>query len=92
MSDDENGRADQNASWAPPGGEDSSAGPVDEPAGPTGPTEPDGTGDTRVDEALRRLPELDSTDVADHEEIYSDIHQRLAAVLDDGPGSPTPEH
>ncbi len=59
---------------------------------PTEPTEPAVTGDARVDEALRRLPVLDGTDVAGHEEIYSDIHQRLAAVLDDGPGAPTPEH
>lgn len=44
-------------------------------------------GNATVDEAVSRLDELESEDVAAHPEIYDDIHRALAAVLDDGPGA-----
>jgi hypothetical protein len=45
-------------------------------------------GDQRVDRALARLDELDSTDVAAHAAIFDEIQRSLAAVLDDGPAVP----
>jgi hypothetical protein len=48
-----------------------------------------GAVDQRVQAALRRLDELDSTDVSAHPAIYDDIQRSLAAVLDDGPAVPS---
>ena len=52
------------------------------------PVEP--TGDPRVDAALERLAELEGAPVAEHVEVYGDIHARLTGALadlgDDGPG------
>jgi hypothetical protein len=48
-------------------------------------TDPGQTGDSRVDEALERLAELDNVDVVHHGARYDDIHATLAAALDDDP-------
>ena len=45
------------------------------------PVEP--TGDPRVDAALDRLSELESTPVAEHVEIFTDVHARLTGALAD---------
>lgn len=45
------------------------------------PVEP--TGDPRVDAALERLTELEGAPVAEHVEVYSDIHARLTGALAD---------
>jgi hypothetical protein len=44
--------------------------------------------DQRVQAALGRLGELDSSDVSTHPAIYDDIQRSLAAVLDNGPAGP----
>ena len=70
---------------------------VAQPAGPRGlpvqedlpmsvpawlpPIEP--TGDPRVDAALDRLAELEGAPVAEHVEVYTDIHARLNRALAD---------
>ena len=41
------------------------------------------TGQPRVDEALARLVDLDGRAVADHVEIYEDVHRRLQEALAD---------
>jgi hypothetical protein len=51
--------------------------------------DPSGAVDQRVQAALGRLGELDSTDLSAHPAIYDDIHRSLAAVLDDGPAVPS---
>ena len=45
------------------------------------PVEP--TGDPRVDAALDRLSELEGSPVAEHVEIFTDIHGRLTGALAD---------
>jgi hypothetical protein len=40
------------------------------------------TGDRTVDQALARLGELDSRDLAQHAEVYDDIHDSFRAALD----------
>ncbi len=45
------------------------------------PVEP--TGDPRVDAALDRLSELESTPVVEHVEIFTDVHARLTGALAD---------
>ena len=55
------------------------------PAGPgAAEAQPDSlsTGDLAVDEALGRLAELDERPVADHAEMYEDIHRSLRDALD----------
>jgi hypothetical protein len=48
----------------------------------------DSAGDKRVEQALRRLGDLDDTDVSAHAAVYDDISRSLAAVLDgDQPSS-----
>ncbi|MFI0446465.1 hypothetical protein [Actinomadura sp. 6N118] len=57
---------------------------------------PEPTGDARVDAALAPLGELGGTQVADHVEIFEDVHQRLQELLvsadeeDSGPPVPRP--
>jgi hypothetical protein len=41
----------------------------------------DGTGDARVDGALRRLDGLDDLALADHVERYEDVHNELQDAL-----------
>lgn len=48
------------------------------------PVEP--TGDARVDAALERLAELDNAPVAEHVEVFADIHARLTGALGDTAG------
>ena len=45
------------------------------------PVEP--TGDPRVDAALERLSELESTPVTEHVDVFTDIHARLTGALAD---------
>lgn len=47
---------------------------------PVGPP-PEPTGDPRVDTALARLAELGGAPVAEHVEIFEDVHQRLQELL-----------
>lgn len=42
---------------------------------------PDPTGDPRVDAAVARLGELGGRPVAEHAEIYADVHRRLQDLL-----------
>ncbi|MWA00262.1 hypothetical protein F8568_007725 [Actinomadura sp. LD22] len=51
-----------------------------EPGLPAGPP-PEPTGDPRVDEAVARLGELAGRPVAEHVEIFEDVHQRLQDLL-----------
>lgn len=53
---------------------------VQEPADPAVPA-PDPTGDERVDSALARLGDLGAAAVAEHVEIFEDVHRRLQDVL-----------
>ena len=39
-------------------------------------------GDDRAEQALRRLDELDATEVSAHVGVYDDIQRSLAAALD----------
>jgi hypothetical protein len=53
-------------------------------APPSGPAEPSSfqpTGDERVDQAVTRLGELGGVPVAQHVEIFQDVHRRLQDVL-----------
>ncbi|GAA2590547.1 hypothetical protein SMC26_06175 [Actinomadura fulvescens] len=52
---------------------------VTPPFRPGPPPEP--TGDARVDAALAPLGELGGTQVADHVEVFEEIHQRLQELL-----------
>lgn len=45
------------------------------------PIEP--TGDPRVDAALDRLAEIEGAPVAEHVEVFTDIHARLTGALAD---------
>ncbi len=45
------------------------------------PPSPEPTGDERVDAALSRLDELLTAPVADHVEVFEDVHRRLQDVL-----------
>uniref|UniRef100_UPI001A954959 hypothetical protein n=1 Tax=Actinomadura roseirufa TaxID=2094049 RepID=UPI001A954959 len=58
-------------------GEPAEEGEPDLPAAP--PPEP--TGDPRVDAALARLGDLAGRSVADHVEVFEDVHQRLQEIL-----------
>jgi hypothetical protein len=49
--------------------------------GPAGPSSFEPTGDERVDEALTRLGELGGVPVAQHVEVFEDVHRRLQDVL-----------
>lgn len=49
------------------------------------PVEP--TGDARVDAALERLAELDDVPLAEHVEVFTDIHGRLTGALGDTVGA-----
>ncbi|GAA4227432.1 hypothetical protein GCM10022254_15130 [Actinomadura meridiana] len=51
------------------------------PAAPPPPIRPDPTGDPRVDAAVARLAELGGRPVAEHVEIFEDVHQRLQELL-----------
>ncbi|MBO2462428.1 hypothetical protein [Actinomadura violacea] len=51
-----------------------------EPGVPAAPP-PEPTGDPRVDEVLARLGELPGRPVAEHVEIFADVHQRLQDLL-----------
>lgn len=51
------------------------------------PVEP--TGDARVDAALERLLELDEVPVADHVEVFADVHARLTAALGEANRDPS---
>lgn len=53
------------------------------------PVEP--TGDPRVDAALDRLGELDSVPVAEHVDVFTDIHGRLTGALADFGGDTEPD-
>ena len=44
---------------------------------------PRDTGDPRVDDALARLDDLDSTPTADHVVIFDEVHRRLQSALTD---------
>jgi hypothetical protein len=66
--------------------------PAPEPAVPAAPAPsgapspaplppPDPTGDPRVDAAVARLAELGGRPVAEHVEIFEDVHQRLQELL-----------
>ena len=39
--------------------------------------------DARVDAAVARLDELNELPVADHAEVYADIHDRISGALSD---------
>ncbi|WUI02971.1 hypothetical protein OHR68_14545 [Spirillospora sp. NBC_00431] len=56
---------------------DEAAPPPEFPAVPA----PGPTGDPRVDDAVTRLGELGSRPVAEHVEVYEDVHQRLQELL-----------
>ncbi|MFI0408375.1 hypothetical protein [Actinomadura sp. 3N508] len=77
--------AAEHAAQAPPAPE--------EPEFPAVPP-PDPTGDPRVDAAVARLGELGARPVAEHVEIYEDVHQRLQELLasadQDEPGPAQP--
>jgi hypothetical protein len=49
------------------------------------------TGDSRVDDAVARLRDLDERDLDEHADVYDTIHSDLADVLDDAsePSRPT---
>jgi hypothetical protein len=69
--------------------------PVPGPAAPA-PAPPEPTGDERVDAALSRFDELATAPVADHVEIFEDVHRRLQDVLaavdhDEQPATAAPE-
>jgi hypothetical protein len=49
----------------------------------------DHAGDERVEQAVRRLEELDGTDVSAHAGVYDDIQRSLAAVLVGAARSPS---
>jgi len=53
------------------------------------PVEP--TGDPRVDAALDRLSELDSVPVAEHVDVFTDIHGRLTGAPADFGGDTEPD-
>lgn len=44
------------------------------------------TGDVRVDSAVEMLANLRETPVADHQQIYEDVHRRLQQALADASG------
>jgi hypothetical protein len=46
-----------------------------------GPAAPDSTGEPRVDDALRRLDELEHLPVAEHPPVFEAIHGQLVEVL-----------
>jgi hypothetical protein len=72
-------------------------GPVASAAAPgPAPAPPEPTGDERVDAALSRFDELATAPVADHVEIFEDVHRRLQDVLaavdhDEQPETAAPE-
>lgn len=64
-----------------PAAEAAEAGPaLDAPGFPAVPP-PGPTGDPRVDAAVARLGELGGRPVAEHVEIFEDVHQRLQELL-----------
>jgi len=62
--------------------------PADAAAGRPLPVPPAGTGEPRVDAALRRLDELGDRPVSEHPAVFENVHARLSEVLgelDTGP-------
>jgi hypothetical protein len=59
------------------------AGPNDAGPNEAGPEESVGTGVSAADDASRQLAELDEAPLADHVEIYEDVHRRLQEGLAD---------
>jgi hypothetical protein len=55
--------------------------PPPDPDPAPAPPSPEPTGDERVDTALARLDELTAAPVADHVEVFEDVHRRLQDVL-----------
>jgi hypothetical protein len=54
-----------------------------------------GTGEPRVDAALKLLDRLPGLPVSDHPELFEQVHAQLAEVLgelDSGPGGPVGPH
>jgi hypothetical protein len=51
--------------------------------------DPPATGDTVVDEALRRLADLDSAPVHAHHDQLARAHEALQAALEEGSGRQT---
>jgi hypothetical protein len=45
--------------------------------------QPPVTGEPGVDDALKRLSEIDDLPTADHVEVYDEVHQRLSDILAD---------
>jgi hypothetical protein len=67
---------------------------------PSGSGEPDvsarpGTGEGRVDAALKLLDRLPGLPVSDHPQLFEQVHAQLTEVLgelDSGPGGPPGQH
>jgi hypothetical protein len=57
------------------------ADPLPPPDPAPAPPSPEPTGDERVDTALARFDELTAAPVADHVEVFEDVHRRLQDVL-----------
>jgi hypothetical protein len=53
--------------------------------------EPQSFGDERVDRAVERLSELDERAVADHVEVFDDIHGRLRDALEEAAVDTSPQ-
>ena len=45
--------------------------------------DPESLGDPRVDAAVRRLADLSERPVAEHVEVFEDVHAQLRAALED---------
>lgn len=54
------------------------------------PTEPEPSGDPRVDAGVARLAELDDLPVSRHVEVFDDIHARLRDALESAAEDATP--
>jgi hypothetical protein len=59
---------------------ESPAGPADEPGSAEASTAP-GTGEPRVDAALRLLDRLPGLPVSEHPELFEQVHAQLTEVL-----------
>jgi hypothetical protein len=62
---------------------DSAAEPAVEATDSDGEDDTLSTGDSRVDDAVSRLSDLDERDLDEHADVYDAIHSDLADVLDD---------
>lgn len=57
--------------------------PHDIPAQELAAQDPESLGDPRVDAAVRRLTDLSERPVAEHVEVFEDVHAQLRAALED---------